>query len=104
MVLSAASFLKYAWWAACYSGWYGLPSYAQELRLAAARASLYFWSAIVLQAVTLGVVWGLMRLRYIDLTQFLRYGARLGASVAITIAGTALLGWLLSWVLFFHIR
>ena len=40
MVLSAVSFLKYAWWAACYSGWYGLPNYAQQLRLAAAHASL----------------------------------------------------------------
>jgi hypothetical protein len=64
----------------------------------------YLWSAIGLQAVTLGVVWGLMRLRYTDLSQFLRYGARLGASVAITIAGTGLFGWLLSWVRFFHIR
>lgn len=104
MAVSAVCFLKYAWWAACYSGWYGLPSYAEQLRMASARASFYLWSVITLQFATFVVIWSLIRMRYADLSQFLKYGARLTASVAITIAGTALLVWLLSWVRFFHIR
>jgi hypothetical protein len=104
MGISAVCFLRYAWWAACYSGWYGLPSYAQQLRVAAARASFYFWSVIVLQFATLVVMWSLIRLRYTELSEFLKYGTRLGGSVAITIAGTALFAWLLSWIRYFHIR
>jgi hypothetical protein len=104
MAISAVCFLKYVWWAACYSGWYGLPSYAQQLRIAAARASFYLWSVIALQTATLAVVWGLIRLRYTDPSQFLKYGARLAASAAITITGTALLVCFLSWFRFFHIR
>ena len=104
MVVSAICFLRYAWWAACVSGWYGLPGYAQQLRTAEARATLYFWSVVGLQVVTCGVVWSLLRLRYTDLSQFLRYGARLGASAAITLAGTASLAWILSGIRYFHIR
>jgi hypothetical protein len=72
--------------------------------MAAARASFYLRITITLQAATLAVVWGQIRLRHIDLSQLLRSGARLGASVAITIAGTSLLVWLLSWARSFHIR
>jgi hypothetical protein len=104
MTISAISFLKYAWWAACYSGWYGLPSYAQQLRVAAARASFYLWSVVALQFATAVILWSLIPLRYSDLSPFLKSGARLGASLGITIAGTALLVWFLSWVQFFHIR
>lgn len=104
MTVSALCFLRYAWWTACYSGWYGLPSYAQQLRAAAARASFYLWSVVALQLMTFVVMWSLIRLRHADLSQFLKYGARLGASVAITIAGSALLVWLMSWIHYFHIR
>ncbi len=104
MAASAVCFLRYAWWAACYSGWYGLPSYAQQLRVAAARASLYLWSVIALQFATAVTLWSLIRLRHTDLSPFLKSGARLGMSLGITIAGTALLVWLLSWIQFFHIR
>ena len=104
MAISAVCFLRYMWWAACYSGWYGLPSYAQQLRIAAARASFYRWSVIALQTATLGIVWGLIRLRYTDLSQFLKFAARFAASSAITITGTALLVWLMSWIRLFHIR
>ncbi len=104
MAFSAVCFLKYAWWAACYSGWYGLPSYAQQLGMAADRASFYLWSAIMLQIAAVGVVWGLIRLRNTDLSQLLRYGARAGISVTIAVAGTATLGWLLSRARSFHIR
>jgi hypothetical protein len=104
MAISAVCFLRYAWWAACYSGWYGLPSYAQELGIASTRAWFYLCSALALQVATLGVLWSLIRLRYTDLSQFLRYAARLGASAAVTITGTALLVWLLSGIHSFHIR
>src|ERR1700722_1856093 len=57
MALSAACCLRYAWWAACYSEWYGLPSYAEQLGMAAARASFYLRITITLQAATLAVVW-----------------------------------------------
>jgi hypothetical protein len=104
MAISAVCFLKYAWWAACYSGWYGLPDYTQQLKLASARASFYLWSVIALQFATFAVMWSLIRLRDTDLSPFLKYGARLGASMVITVAGTASLVWLLSWVRLFHIR
>lgn len=104
MALSAVCFLRYAWWAACYSGWYGLPIYAQQLRTASIRASLYLGSVLALQFATFGVLWSLIQLRYTDLSQFLKYGARIGISMATTVAGTGLLIWLLSWIHFFHIR
>jgi hypothetical protein len=104
MTLSAICFLKDAWYAACISGWYGLPSYAQEFRTAQIRASLYFSGLITFQAAACAVVWSSIRLRYTDLSQFLRYGARLGVSAAITLAGAALLAWILSWMRYFHIR
>src|ERR1700722_3199227 len=103
MALSAACCLRYAWWAACYSEWYGLPSYAEQLGMAAARASFYLRITITLQAATLAVVWSDQAAPYRPV-QLLRSGARLGASVAITIAGTSLFVWLLSWARSFHIR
>ena len=54
MAVAAVCFLMYAWWAACYSGWYGLPSYAQQLRTASAHLSFYLWSVIALQFAIFG--------------------------------------------------
>jgi hypothetical protein len=104
MALSAISFLKYAWWAACVSGWIGLPSYAQDLRMADNRAWFYLLSLIALQVATCATLWTIIKLNYADLSQFFRYGARLGASVAITLAGTASLIWILGLARYFYIR
>ena len=104
IVGSAVCLLKYAWWAACVSGWIGLSSYAQQLRVAQVRASFYLWSAVGLQVATCSVVWRLIPLRYTELSQFLRYGARLGVSALVTISGTFTVARLLSWIRNFHIR
>lgn len=101
---SAVCFLKYAWYAACVSGWYGLPSYAEQLKLAQARGSLYLWSAWGLQVATCSVLWVLIPLRHTELPQFLRRGARLGASLLLSTSGTFALAWLLSWFHYFHMR
>jgi hypothetical protein len=103
-MLSAICFLRYAWWAACVSGWIGLPSYAQNLKIAESRASFYLLSLLALQVATCATVWSVISLRYTDLSKFLRYGARLGVSAAITLAGTASLAWILGSMPYFRFR
>jgi hypothetical protein len=104
MAGSAVCFLKYAWWAACVSGWIGLSSYAEQLKVAHAHASFYLWCVIGLQVAAGSVVFRLIPLRYTELSQFLRYGTRLGASLLVTVSGTLVAAWLLSWIPNLHIR
>jgi hypothetical protein len=90
--MAAAAFcvLKYLWWAACYSGWYGLPGYAQQLRDASIRANVYWWSVMVLEAPSVGVVWSLVQFRGADMSQLLRRLARFGAALGVTAIGTGI--------------
>ncbi len=88
MAASAVCALKYSWWAAGYSGWYGLPGYAQDLRIAATRANFYWWSVIVLQAATVAVVWSLVQLQQADMSQFLKRLARFAMALGVTVVGT----------------
>jgi len=88
-VVAGNCFLKYVWWTACYSAWSGIPKFAEQWQAAGTRASFYGWSLIVLEAASIFVLCSVIRLRY---------GVRLVASLAITIAGTALFALVLSWI------
>ena len=44
MAIAANCFLKYLWWAACYSAWSGLPKFHEQWKAAGANASLNGWS------------------------------------------------------------
>ncbi len=37
MALAANCFLKYLWWTACYSAWYGIPKLAEQWKAAGSR-------------------------------------------------------------------
>jgi len=46
MALAANCFLKYLWWTACYSAWYGIPKLAEQWKAAGANASFNGWSLL----------------------------------------------------------
>lgn len=98
MAAAASCLLKYMWYTAYSTAWYGHPRFAQREQLASSRASLYLWITVVLEITALAVVCSLIRLRYTGLSQSLKIAVRLAASAAITIAGTALLTFALSWM------
>jgi hypothetical protein len=97
MAVAASCVLKYMWYTAYYSAWYGHPRFAHQAEVASFRSSLYFWLAIALDIACFAVIFSLIRLRYTDLSRFARFVARLATSATITIAGTALLVFALSW-------
>jgi hypothetical protein len=90
LIASAICFLRYAGWAACYSGWYGLPSYAEKIREAGANARFYFWITLFLQLATLLLFWISVPLSESDLPAGLKLLARLGLSAALTLGFTAI--------------
>ena|SRR5438270_8426024 len=94
MAVAANCFLKYLWWAACYSAWSGIPKLSTQWKAAGSRVTLYGWSLILLEAASVALVYSVMRLR----PGFSRNAARLVLSLILTIASTALLALLLSWV------
>lgn len=98
VTIAADCFLKYVWWAACYSGWYGIPRLAQQAKIASSRASMYLWITVALEFISCTIIFSLIQLRYTDLSRFLRFAARISASAAITVIGTALLVFALGWV------
>src|SRR5690242_20668437 len=75
MAIAANSFLKYLWWAACYSAWYGLPK--MPWKAAGARASFYGWSVILLEFATVALLVPLLRLPSSDTSSFFRNALRL---------------------------
>jgi hypothetical protein len=97
MALAANYFLKYLWWTACYSAWYGIPKLAEQWKLAGSNASFNGWSLIALDAASVALLFSLITLRSTSLSGFLKNGVRLAASLTTTIAGTALLALALSW-------
>jgi hypothetical protein len=97
MTVAANCFLKYLWWAASYSAWYGIPKYAAQWRAAGARASFYGWALLVLEAASVATIYGLIRLHSTPSRAFGK-GVRLVASLAIAIFGSSLLAWILSWI------
>jgi hypothetical protein len=97
MALAANCFLKYLWWTACYSAWYGIPKLAEQWKAAGANVSFNGWSLIALDAASVAIFFSLIPLRSTNSSGFIKNGVRLAASLATTIAGTALLALALSW-------
>ena len=95
--LAANCFLKYLWWTACYSAWYGIPKLAEQWKLAGSNASFNGWSFIALEAATIALLFGLISLRSIELSGFFRNGVRFALSLTLTIAGTGAFALALSW-------
>ncbi|HKV81518.1 MAG TPA: hypothetical protein VJP02_25450 [Candidatus Sulfotelmatobacter sp.] len=97
MALAANCFLKYLWWTACYSAWYGVPKLAEQWKLAGSNASFNGWSFIAFEAATIALLFCLIRLRSIERSGFFRNGARLVLSLTFSIAGTGAFALALSW-------
>jgi hypothetical protein len=97
MAVSANCFLKYLWWTACYSAWNGIPKLAEQWKAAGSRASFNGWSFIVLEIASITIIFALIRLRLADMPIFFKNALRLVLSLAVTIAGTGLFVWVLSW-------
>ena len=98
MASAANCFLKYLWWAACYSAWSGLPKFHEQWKKAGANASFNGWSVIVLELSSVAVMYTAMRLSTESLSPSIRTVLRVAASLAITIVGTGLLALALAWV------
>lgn len=98
MTLAANCFLKYIWWAACYSAWSGIPKLAEQWRAAGTRASLNLWGVFVLDLASTTVLFSLLRFPSSDMSGFLRAALRLMVAFVSTIVGTAVLALVLSWI------
>jgi hypothetical protein len=97
MAVSASCFLKYMWWAACYSAWNGIPKLAEQWRQAGTHASFYLWGFIILQVVIVATLCRLIKLRDSEISGFLKFAARLGLAFLIVLPATAGFALLLSW-------
>lgn len=95
MATAANCFLKYLWWAACYSAWSGIPKLAAQWQAAGTRASFYGWSLIVLELLSLLLIYSLFRTRQRSVFQS---AVRLLASLAVTLVATGLFALVLSWL------
>jgi len=89
MLLAANCFLKYLWWTACYSAWSGIPKLYDQWQAAGTRASFNGWTVIILEGASIAVLCTTIRLRN---------AVRVLVSFAITLAGTAFLALVLSWI------
>jgi len=98
MMAAANCFLKYLWWAANYSAWYGIPKYSERWRAAGARASFYGGALLVLEAAGVATIYSLIRFRSPGLSRPFGKGVRLVAALAIAILGSSLLALTLSWI------
>ena len=98
IALAANCFLKYLWWTACYSAWYGIPKMAVQWKAAGSHATFNGWSFILLDATSVVILYTAIRLRTGELSHTLKTAVRLVASLAITIATTAAFALALSWI------
>jgi hypothetical protein len=98
MAIAANCFLKYLWWTACYSAWYGIPKLAEQWRAAGSRASFNMWSLIALDLCSIALLLSLLRLPSSERAGFLRNAPRLILSFIITIVGTGAFALVLSWL------
>jgi hypothetical protein len=98
MVLAANCFLKYLWWTACYSAWYGIPKLIEQWKAAGTKASFNGWTFIVLEAVAVTVLFNVISLRSTRLSGFLKNGVRLAATLIIAIGSTTVFALVLSWI------
>lgn len=98
MTVAANCFLKYLWWVANYSAWYGIPKYSERWRAAGARASFYGGALLVLEAASVATIYNLIRFYSPGLSRLFGKGVRLVAALAIAILGSSLLALTLSWI------
>ena len=96
MACAANCFLRYIWWAACYSAWYGIPKMAEQWKSAGFRASFNLWSFLALEFASVAVLFALLPSS--NGSGFLKYASRTMLGLVITISATALLALALSWV------
>ena len=90
LVASAANcFLKYLWWTACYSAWYGIPKLAEQWKAAGTKASLNLGSFALLDLASITILFTLLRFPSSQGSAFIRTAPRLMLAFLITIAGTA---------------
>jgi hypothetical protein len=97
MALAANCFLKYLWWTACYSAWSGIPKLANQWRAAGTRASINGWSVIVLEFVSVAILFTILRRRSFEKSGFLTNAPPLIFASILAIAGTALFALALTW-------
>ena len=95
MAAAANCFLKYLWWAACYSAWSGIPKLEAQWQRAGARASLFGWSVVILELAGFLLIFSLFRRRSAGL---LKNAPRIVLSVIITATGTGLLALAITWM------
>lgn len=98
MTVAANCFLKYLWWTACYSAWYGIPKLAAQWKAAGVRASFNGWSVIVLELASIAVLFTILRSRSSNASGLLTNAPRMILSFVITAAATALMALALSWI------
>lgn len=98
MLIAANCFLRYLWWTACYSAWYGIPKLAEQWRAAGTRASMNGWGVILLDLAGIALLFTAFRSRSSNASGLLANAPRLILSFLIAVAGTALFALLLSWV------
>ena len=72
MALAANCFLKYLWWTACYSAWYGIPKLAEQWKAAGSNASFNGWTLIVLDAGAVALFFSLITLALYELVRVLQ--------------------------------
>jgi hypothetical protein len=95
MLIAANCFLRYLWWTACYSAWYGIPKLADQWRAAGTRASLNGWSVILLEIACIALLFTALRSRS---SALLSNVPRLIFSMLIAGVATGFFALLLSWV------
>ena len=98
MAFAANCFLKYIWWTACYSAWYGIPKLAEQWRAAGTRASFNLWAVAVLDLTSLTILFTALRSPSSGTAGLQRTAPRLILALVITFIGTALLALALSWI------
>jgi hypothetical protein len=98
MAVAADYFLKYLWWSAFYSGSSGFGSHSQQVQTAFAHSTTYLWIVIVLELITLAIVWSAIKPRTNNPANLLSRGVRVVASLTFTIVGTAVLALVLAWI------
>jgi len=96
--LAANCFLKYLWWTACYSAYYGIPKMAEQWRAAGSRATFNCWSFILLEVASVGVIFSLISFSRSELSRFLKNGVRLFLALTMAIFATAIFALALSWL------
>jgi len=98
MALAANCFLKYLWWTACSSAWQGIPKLAAQWKAAGARASFNGWSVVILELASTVILFRVLGSGSSGASGFFRNAPRLIFASIITIAGTAVLALVLTWV------